>query len=238
MRLKLFLFSCLLFAGLSKASAHAIWIETDPVAKKAASHQVKVFFGEYGDNERDTVAKWFSDLKEIKLWLVSPDGTKTQLSTSDGVNHLSASFTPKEDGVYTLLIAHVVKDMHGKSKIEYNASATVLVGKQAAANKASFNPNEISVFTETPWMAKLQSPIKLQSFYQNKPAAKQKVQVVSPSGWEKVLYSAEDGTTTVTPVFTGVHMVELMQQVKEPGEHNGKPFESTWKIATYCINVK
>lgn len=235
MRIKLCLIACLLFITTSSLFAHAVWIETNPIAQKGIKHEVKIFFGEYGDNERDTVAKWFSDLKEIKLWLVAPDGTKSQLATSNAIDRLSATFMPQADGVYTLLIFHVVKDLHGKSKIEYNASATVTLGKQP--NSAAFNTNEVGIFSTSGGTAKLHQPFTLQSFYKGQPAAKQKLDIVSPGGWEKKLTGNDDGAVTVTPIVPGIYMAEAMINVKEPGEHNGKPYEGTWKIATYCITA-
>jgi uncharacterized GH25 family protein len=233
---KQLLFTALLLISLQQTFAHAIWIESNPLAKKSVRHEVSIFFGEYGENERDTVAKWFSDLKEVKLWLVAPDGQRTALTTSDATDHLSAGFTPVSDGIYTLLIYHIVKDLHGKSKIEYNASATVAVG-QHAVNSLAFNNNEVSIFSEAGGAAKVNAPLKIQSFFKSKPSVKQKVTFVSPGGWEKNEYTSENGTVTVTPVLAGVHMIEVMYNIKEPGEHNGKPYEGTWKIATYCVKV-
>jgi hypothetical protein len=226
-----------LFISYQQTFAHAVWIETKPVAKKTVRHEVNIYFGEYGENERDTVNKWFSDLKEIKLWLIGPDNQRTQLNTTDATDHLNAGFIPSADGIYTLLISHIVKDLHGKAKIEYNAGATVIAGPQSAINKSVFNTNEVSIFSETGGLAKLQTPLKLRSFYKNQPSVKQKITVVAPGGWEKNVITEESGLVTITPAVAGVHLVEVMHNIKEPGDHNGKPYESTWKIATYCITA-
>lgn len=234
--MKRLVFSVLvLLLAAGSVSAHAIWIESNATGKKGSKHAVKVYFGEFGDNERDTVAKWFSDLKDLKVYLVGPGQQKVQLSTSDAVDHLLADFVPSADGVYTILIYHVVKDLHGAAKIEYNASATIVVGQ--GANQHTLNTNELSIFSATGGAAKLNTPLKLQAFYQQQPAAKQQIEVVAPGGWEKKVTGDATGAITVVPTVAGVHMAEVMQNVKEPGEHNGKHYESTWKIATYSIAV-
>ncbi|MFT3827620.1 MAG: DUF4198 domain-containing protein [Chitinophagaceae bacterium] len=232
-RLALFVLVSLFAVGT--VSAHAVWIETNAAGKKGSKHEVRVYFGEFGENERDTVAKWFSDLKEIKVWLVGPGQQKIQLNTKDAVDHLQAEFTPSADGVYTILIYHVVKDLHAAAKIEYNASATVIVGQ--AANQASFNTNELSIFSVAGGAAKVNTPVKLQAFYQQQPAAKQQVEVVAPGGWEKKPTADANGTVSVVPVMPGTYMAEVLHSIKEAGEHNGKHYENIWKVATYSFAV-
>lgn len=60
--------------------AHALWIETNATGKTGQTQEVRLYFGEYAQNERDELSKWRSDLKDLTLWLINPDGTKEKLS--------------------------------------------------------------------------------------------------------------------------------------------------------------
>ncbi len=59
----------LLFIAIAnQLSAHAVWIETAAHGKIGQAQDVKVYFGEYGQGERDKVEKWYSDLKDLTLY--------------------------------------------------------------------------------------------------------------------------------------------------------------------------
>ena len=78
--IKTILTALLLLFASNATFAHALWIETASSGKLGQKHAVKVFYGEFVANERDSVAKWYSDVKDFSLWLVGPDQKKVQLS--------------------------------------------------------------------------------------------------------------------------------------------------------------
>lgn len=231
---KFVLAACALLMGLF-ASAHALWIETEAKGIRNKQHQVRVYLGEFGDNERDSVINWFSNMKEIELFVTDPSGNKQKITLRDAGNHYSGVFTPASDGNYTLSVAHTVADIYSEGKIQYYATAGVLVGKSShsalsTAALLSVVPSASSVKTA--------SPLNLQVFMQGQPVEKAKVMVISPDGWEKTMYSNAEGKAVCAPVQPGQHMLEVVKIDKTPGTHNGKAYKSVTHLVTHCVQVQ
>jgi uncharacterized GH25 family protein len=216
------------------ASAHAVWIETNSKGVKNKAQEVSVFLGEFADNERDSVAKWFSNMKDVKLFVSGPGISNQEIKLTEAVNRLVGNFTPTADGVYTLSISHTVADIYGENKIEYYATAVVTVGKEASFAAAGKKLDVISSL-ET---AKAKQPISIKVAFDKQPAAA-KVVIISPEGWENTLYSNEKGEVNFTPIQTGTHMLEAVKNDKTAsGTHNGKSFKSVTHLVTHCITVR
>ncbi|MGN6419753.1 MAG: DUF4198 domain-containing protein [Pseudobacter sp.] len=232
--MKQFTLSAALLLMTFIASAHAIWIETASKGNKNKTHQVRVFLGEYADNERDSVRNWFSNMKEAELYITDPSGNKQKIALRDAGNYLAGEFTPATEGSYTLSIAHTVADIYNEGKIEYYATASVNVGK--AGNEMLSKSTFLAV--QPPVEAgKVASPLHLQVYMEGAPVAKAKVLVISPDGWERTLYSDEQGKVSCATIQPGMHMLEVVKVLKTPGTHNGKSFKQVTHMVTHCIQV-
>lgn len=218
--------------------AHALWIETKATGTKGKAQEISVFFGEFSDNDITPAAKWFSDLKDFSLVLISPSKKETKLTATALENKYQAFFTPDEDGVYTVVMHHTVKDVYGTMKLDYNSSATVTVGNAAKGNEAAVNTNIISLFSKDATTAKQKTKVNVNALYEAKIAKEQKIKVIAPNGWEKELWSDKNGEISFTPIWPGNYMVEFAYTEKAPGEQNGKKYDEVWKMATYQITVK
>ena len=215
------------------ASAHALWIETETKGNRNKVHLVRVYLGEFSDNERDSVANWFSNMKDIELFVTDPSGNRKKITLKDAGNHYLGEFIPSVDGNYTLSVAHTVADIYNEGKIEYYATASVNVGKASASSLA-----KSTFLSVVPGAAgKLASPLDLQVFMEGHPVAKTKVMVASPDGWEKTMYSNEEGKVICNPVQSGTHMLEAVKILKTPGTHNGKSYKSVTHLVTHCVQV-
>ncbi|MEL1255157.1 hypothetical protein AAEO57_15310 [Flavobacterium sp. DGU38] len=218
--------------------AHALWIETKATGTKGKAQEISVFFGEYADNDITKADKWFSDLKEFTLIVISPSKKETKLTAKALENKYQAFFTPDEDGVYTIAMHHKVKDVYGTMVLDYNSSATVTVGIATKGNEATANSNVISLFSKDVINAKQKNKVTVTASYDGKIAKEQKIKVIAPNGWEKELWSNENGEVSFTPIWSGNYMVEFAYTEKTAGEHNGKKYDEIWKMATYLIAVK
>lgn len=218
--------------------AHALWIETKSTGTKGKPQEISVYFGEFSDNDITLSAKWFSDLKDFSLVLISPSKKEIKLMPTALEKKYQAFFTPKEDGVYTVVMHHTVKDVYGTMKLDYNSSATVVVGNKSAGNNAVANKNVIGLFSENADIAKKNTKITALALYEGVSAKKEKIKVIAPNGWEKELYTNENGQIEFTPLWSGQYMVEFAYTEKSAGEHNGKKYNEIWKMATYLIDVK
>lgn len=111
-KMKIVGFLVMLFVIQTTAFGHAIWIETNSRGKTGKSQAVRVYFGEYSENERDSTKNWFSDLAAFQLYVTAPDGVKTLVKTKAESNSFLAEFIPGSKGVYVFSIDHVVKDVY------------------------------------------------------------------------------------------------------------------------------
>ena len=218
--------------------AHALWIETKATGTKGKAQEISVFFGEFSDNDITASAKWFSDLKDFSLVVISPSKKEIKLTATALENKYQAFFTPDEDGVYTIAMHHKVKDVYGTMVLDYNSSATVTVGNTAKGNEATANTNIISLFSKDATAAKKDIKINVNALYEGKIDKEKKMKVIAPNGWEKELWSNENGEINFTPIWSGNYMVEFAYTEKASGEHNGKKYDEIWKMATYLITVK
>lgn len=234
--IKTILTALLLLFASNATFAHALWIETASSGKLGQKHAVKVFYGEFVANERDSVAKWYSDVKDFSLWLVGPDQKKVQLSLTPETNYVETSFTPEQSGGYTLLISHEAKELGGATKYHFLSSATVSVGN--ALPKIKDNSNVLAIHSSDVLAAKINKPLELKAILEGVAANAKAVTVFSPNGWSKELLADVNGAVSFTPLWKGRYVIEVNDMDKTPGQHYGKDFKSTWKGATYSFEVK
>lgn len=218
--------------------AHALWIETQATGTKGKPQEISVYFGEFSENDITKADKWFSDLKDFTLVVISPSKKEIKLKTTALENKYQAFFTPEEDGVYTVVMQHTVKDVYGTMKLDYNSSANIIVGNKLIGNEVFTNKNKISVFTENAASLTKNTKVTAVATYNAALAKEQKVKVIAPNGWEKELWTNENGEFSFTPIWSGNYMIEFTQTEKSIGEHNGKKYDEIWKMATYQIKVK
>ncbi len=234
--LKSILFTLLLIATSSQLFAHALWIETKITGKIGISQEVKIFYGEYVSNERDSVSKWYSDVKDFSLWLSTPGKEKIKLVTTPGSNFYSASFKPESDGVYVLSVVHEAKELGGTTKYEFSSLATVAVGKAGAINWNEISsPLHASVIDAKVYKAN--TPVKIKAILNGKVLADKNVSVFSPAGWSKEYKTDENGEIEFSPLWAGRYVLEVTDYQKITGEHHEKNYTATWQGATSSFEV-
>jgi uncharacterized GH25 family protein len=221
----------------SSLFAHALWMETKSTGKKGQAQEVKVFYGEYAQNERDETGKWYSDVKELSLWMIGPDQKKVKLNTTLGANVAIASFTPETDGQYTLLVSHEAKELGGTTKYHFLTSTTVQVGKPAALVNGDVISNELKVFPVNATVYEAKKAVKLKAVHNNELKAGATVSVFSPAGWSQVLTTDKDGQIEFTPLWPGRYVVEVTDFKNTKGQHNGAAYEAVWLGSTYSFEV-
>ena len=234
-----FLITAVLFIfSVHHLLAHALWIETFGPARKGEKQVVKVFWGEFDENQRDPVDKWFSDMADFKLFVVSPGGKKTPLTATAQADHYLAGFTPDEEGIYLLTISHDAKDLGGTTKLQYNSVATVKIGKSVKGNQAGFNEGQLKIWADASKPGKVNRPLSLEVLLKGTPAENVHVEVFSPSGWKKSFQSDSKGNVTFSPIWAGRYQAEAsLYSGEEAGEHHGKPHKAVRRVVTYTFDV-
>jgi len=233
---KSLLFTLLAIFSANQLSAHALWIETNTIGKAGQQHEIKIFYGEYVNNEKEKIEKWYSDVKEFTLWLTAPGKEKVKLNTVAKDDYFSANFTPEKDGVYFITVAHEAKDLGGTTKYEFSSVATVAVGKSNAVDLNSVS-NSLKVSTADAKVYKANAPVQLKAVLNGKPLANKHVSVFSPEGWGKEFTTDANGVINFSPIWPGRYVVEASNFVKNGGEHNGKEYKAEWQGATSSFEV-
>lgn len=232
--MKKIILTLLMAFSASLVFAHSLWIETAATGKAGQPQSVKLFYGEYGQNEKDEFSKWHSDLPELTLWLTTADGKKEKLVLTKGSNFLESSFTPQKDGAYTLAVSHKSKDLSGTYQLEFLASATVAVGKSAVADPAA-SANELKVLPVGD--TKVNKPVSVKVWLKGESKAGLTVLLFSPVKWGQELTTGADGTVTFTPLWPGKYMIEATASTPGDGEYNGNKYTGLWQGATYTFEV-
>lgn len=232
---KFLLLSFLLALSTNTLFAHALWIETPSSGKLKQKQIVKIYYGEYADQERDSITKWYSDVRDLTLWLIGPDQQKTQLTLTPGIDYLESSFIPVLDGAYLLEVSHEAKELGGTTKYHFLASAGTTVGKALPIQVKS--TNALKLHRDDLRLAKVNQPVKLQAVLHDTAVKIKTVSVFSPVGWSKEIKTDEQGNASFTPLWPGTYVIEISNMDKTPGTHHGKEYTGTWKGATYSIQV-
>jgi uncharacterized GH25 family protein len=217
--------------------AHALWIETRNTGSIGKTQDIRLYFGEYAQNERDELSKWRSDLKDLTLWLVKPDGAREKLTVRQDSNAVISTFTPTGKGVYMLIVSHPLKDLSGTAQLEFLASTHVLVGSSAGMIDQTLNNNDLKVFPLTDAGWKVNRAIKIKVLAKGVAKAGNTVLVFSPSGWSRELTTDADGTVSFTPLWPGKYVIEAQEFSRTPGELNGNKYATLWQGATYSFDI-
>lgn len=231
------LFLLAMLSMMSQIFAHALWIEAPFTAVPGEQQTLKVYYGEYAHKEIEKVEDWYSDVREFALYLIAPDGKKTQLQTKANGDHFVAEFTPEQEGVYTLTVAHDTK-FEGKTKYQFNTTATVAVGKSLSGKENSSGNDIATTLNGAGSKFKVNKPIELTTLLKSLPAEDISFEIFSPSGWNQQLTSGKDGKIVFTPLWKGIYMIEASKYRAEEGELDGAGFENVWRCATYLFEVK
>lgn len=232
----LFAIAALVFTS-SHLFAHALWMETNEVGTKNSPHEVSIFYGEYAHGIKEHTADWYSDVTQLEIWLISPDNKKTKLTPEKKESSLVTTFTPTQEGMYTLTITHQAKDLGGDYVYQFNTAAHVRVGKTTDAT-ASLD-HEIYVFLDTKNTNKKAESVKGTVFINGKAAPKNTtIEIASPTGWVKEVKTTDEGTFEFSPLELGLYFLEASYTEDKTGEHHGKPYNHIWKCATQLVRIK
>jgi uncharacterized GH25 family protein len=215
---------------------HAIWIETNSTGSIGKPQEVKIYYGEYAAREFEKTGKWYSDVNTFILWLVSPDGSKKQLTYKQDSDSswYQTSFTPDKTGIYTLTIKHSAREVDGTMVYQFNGSAVVTVGASSPASANAIGNNELYL---QPVASTSKKKGAVKAFYKGKPAGKITITVSAPSGWSKSFETDENGEVKFELLWTGWYALEGFYTVSESGNHFDKPYDQIWRCATLRLNL-
>lgn len=219
--------------SLQFASAHALWIETQTNGKLNQRQTVKVFYGEYAEGLVDPIDKWYSDVKDFDLILISPDGSKKTLEKTAATDHFEASFLPKENGKYILYVVKPAKEAYETMKFEFSATALVQVGN--GSNKFNALPFHIESKVLNP---KVGTDLEIQVLENGQAEKEREVIIMAPNGWTKALKSDSNGKINFKPIVPGKYIIEASKTEDRKEIWESQNIEKIWKGTTMTLFVK
>ncbi|UII26943.1 DUF4198 domain-containing protein [Fulvivirga maritima] len=232
----------LLLITSQSACAHYLWVETNETGIKGQKQEVKVHFGEYTYGLiEDPNGENFAGVKNFELWVVAPSGKKQAIKTSAKEDAFIGSFTPDENGVYTVVLNNKEIDVIDYTKYDfgifrthYHSTAKVIVGGEVKSS-ASTNDTGLAIVNLSTEKAKENAEVSLQVLYKGEPLNKQEVDIYIADLWSKKLTTNEEGIVTFKLPWATKYTVETTKKEETPGTYKGKDFEFIWHCATYCI---
>ncbi|MBL3658452.1 DUF4198 domain-containing protein [Fulvivirga sediminis] len=227
----------------SKATfAHYLWIETSETGKKGEEQTIKVHYGEYTYGVvEDPNGENFAAVKDFELWVIAPSGKKQPIKTTIKKNAFVGSFTPKENGVYTVALNNKEIDVidytqydFGIFRTHYHSTAKVIVGSEVKSS-ATTNDSGLTIVNASTEKAKANAEVSLQVLYKGEPVSEQEVDIYIADLWSKKLTTNEKGIVTFKLPWATKYTVETTRKEETPGTYKGKDYEFIWHCATYCI---
>ena len=213
--------------------AHALWIQTRAQAEINKKHEIIIFYAEPND-KRELIADWWSDTSNFILWLTLPSGAREQLNVQKGEDSFTSSFTPKTMGDYKLSISHNVAQLAGDTQYQFNASATIKVGKEKWPSSFDSNFSIEGLFADYKIVKRgKQSEVSIFIHDGDQPVMKNKVTVIAPNGWQKTIETTEQGMVTFTAELSGSYILEGFKTE----EVSNKAFTKMVRVITLLINV-
>jgi Nickel uptake substrate-specific transmembrane region. len=232
--MKTLLITFLLNFILLSASAHAVFIDTSLKGEKGKSHTVKVVYGEPDEHEALSKWWWYKEGMSVSLTLIKPDGSTASLPTTAQGDHLLATFTPNQEGVYHLSLKINTDRREGaKTQYQINAIASIQVGNQSIGNTPENLDNELFVFAQQVSFQN-KKEVALTLYQKGKPASNASIQIIAPSGWIKWLETDESGVVKFTPEWKGKYFAEVSKKEKAEGQ----AFEEYSRASSMSFAVK
>lgn len=223
---RIILFSMLLF-GLQNCIAHALWVETNTQGKKGVTQSVKVYFAEVGEKWEPVNGQEWAMVKNFELWLQSPKGELSRLEVSPQQDYYQANFTPKEDGIYQVIVKNTsigplnfpntppfIPYFYAKSAVQVGNTKSKVVAYELPLN---FNLIQKKINLVVPPYADGKAEVKL----------------FTPSGELKTFKNLQNGVLDFDFAEKGIYQIEL--QIKD--ERPGKDYEFAFHNLTSNVLV-
>lgn len=233
MRKILTLFSFFLLALV--AHAHGLWIEVAGIGTVGQPQTVNVFFGDPA--ERMPTDRWFGNLRDVQLTLVSPSGKEMPLpSLTLSADQGTATFTPDETGVYRIKANHLMNRVARERKSTYQSDAFIAIGTATPASYTA-GAGKLQVVAPSGEQA-VGKAVSFQFIKDGQPAKKTDIRIVASDGVVEKYTTDKRGNFTYTPKEAGTYLVQFSEMKEGAGTYNGQAYQRELVSLCYAFTVK
>jgi hypothetical protein len=215
MRSRFFLAALLLSFGLSGAAAHSIWVERE-------GDGARLYFGEFDENLREGSPGLLDRLKP-----------EAKVAGSDKALKLDKQAT------FFAVAGPLAKD---DSVIAENVAITERRGDKPTKVLNRLGARTVADFKELPAVNTLDivpagKPGQFKVFYQGKPLAKAKAELIAESGWKREFKTDEQGLFEATLPWRGGYVIEVQHTDATPGKLGEEAYDSVRCASTLFVRV-
>lgn len=203
------------------ASAHQVWLEQD-------TQGARLYFGEFGDNLRETSPGRLDKFVRPTARAVDAKGGEREITLARQAN------------AYAL----AAKAARGESLIAQEATYPPIEKKEGdkVVSRSIWTPAARWVADLQPQQPKLTLDLVptgqgggFAVFYKGQPLADAKVEVVAQSGWSRALRAGKDGRFSVELPWQGLYALEVRHTDKAGAERDGQKFDAASYVTTLTV---
>jgi hypothetical protein len=215
MHSRFFLAAMVSFGLIGSAAAHSIWVERE-------GDGARIFFGEFDEN-----------LREASPGLLDRLSPQAKVAGSD-----KALKVDKTAGFFAVA-GPVAKD---DSVVAEDVRITERRGDKPTKVLSKLGARTVADFKEQPAVNTLDivpagKPGLFKVFYQGKPLAKAKAELIAESGWKREFKTDEQGVFEAPMPWRGAYVIEVQHTDATPGKRGEEAYDSVRCASTLFVRV-
>jgi hypothetical protein len=215
MRSRFFLATLLSFGLVGTAAAHTIWVERE-------GDGARLYFGEFDENLREGSPGLLDRLKP-----------EAKVAGSD------KALTLDKQATFFAVAGPLAKD---DSIVVENVAVTERRGERPTKVLNRLGARTVTDFKELPAVNTLDivpagKPGQFKVFYQGKPLAKAKAELIAESGWKREFKTDEQGLFEATLPWRGGYVIEVQHTDATPGKLGEEAYDSVRCAGTLFVRA-
>lgn len=200
------------------ASAHHLWLEPDEGG-------ARLYFGEFEENLREASPGLLDRLAMPEAKVAAADGKALKVEKTAGHFKLAGTIGAKDSVVAEQVRVNERKQADKTSRILNRLAARWVPDLAERAPVLTFDvvpTAKAGVFAV---------------FYNGKPLAKAKVELIAESGWKREFHSDAAGRIEAPLPWRGAYVIEASHTDATAGTHGGEAYDSVRLVTTLSFRV-
>lgn len=248
--------ACFYF-GVNEAQAHYLWFEVDSVVKPNDNIPIKLYFGEYQENQLEARGGRLDERKGTTLHVGGPSGTDLQaLPLQENMRHFLGTLSVQEAGIYNLVATDATSPVVDYTKFDigivrpiFYARTWLLSFQPGGVSERALMPQPVLDLDILPvtrhldvqagvFGPKVDEETVFRVIFKGKPLTDRAViNIYAPNGWLWEAKIDADGLGRFTPLWPGIYVIDVVYLEKTPGEFKEKAYEAIRHRSTLTLKA-
>ncbi|MES2950120.1 MAG: DUF4198 domain-containing protein [Pseudomonadota bacterium] len=216
--------SSLLLLGTT-AQAHQVWLEQD-------GKEAKLYFGEFGDNLRETSPGLLDKFVKPTGQKLSSKGSEPLLVSKAANGFALAGRAAPGESLVAEEAAYPISERKQGDKVTrslYQPAARLVTDQAQQQPRLALDL--------VPTGQGKDGRVEVQAFYKNQPLGKAKVMVVTASGWAQEHRTDEQGKLSVGLPWQGTYVLELSHADATAGERGAEKYDRANYVTSLTLEL-